>query len=100
VLLVYAGLRVSLPLGHLGHQSQLARLHARLLEAEAAGRPIEFPVVVRQHGGWPARYFFADDFEIVVTHPRRGYFELYEKGDPRAARRAAALEARSAASRR
>jgi len=82
VLIGYAALRVSLPLVHVGHQSELASLRRQLDEAQEVGSPIRYPIPVQNQGVWPARFFFADDFEIVVTNRQRGDFDLYEKDDP------------------
>ncbi len=79
--------RVAAPLRHLGHQTDVARLHDELAERRAAGLPVETPVDLPGAPYWVIRYYFADDYEIVVRprppgeplNSRGGIFELAPK---------------------
>lgn len=83
--LVATGLvRVAAPLRHLGYQSDVARLERDLAERRAAGRPIATPIELPAAPYWVIRYYFADDFDVVVrprppsqpSNSRGGIFEL------------------------
>jgi 4-amino-4-deoxy-L-arabinose transferase-like glycosyltransferase len=79
--------RVAAPLRHLGYQSDVALLHHELAERRAAGLPIETPIELPGAPYWVIRYYFADDFDVVVRprparapfNSRGGIFELVEK---------------------
>jgi 4-amino-4-deoxy-L-arabinose transferase-like glycosyltransferase len=76
--------RVAAPLRHLGHQTEAAHLHRELAERRAAGRAIRTPIDLPDAPYWVLRYYFADDFDVVVRprprsepfNSRGGIFEL------------------------
>ena len=78
--------RVVAPLRHLDHQSDVARLHRELAERRAEGLPID-NIELPGAPYWVIRYYFADDYEIVVRprpasepfNSRGGIFELAPK---------------------
>ncbi len=79
--------RVSAPLRHLGYQSDLARLHQGLEERRAAGLPIAYPVDLPDAPLWLIRYYFADDFRIVLpreSDPHNSRGGLFQLAEPRA----------------
>jgi len=86
-LAALALVRVAAPLRHLGYQSDVARLHHELAERRAAGLPIQTPIELPGAPYWVIRYYFADDFDVVVRprppgepfNSRGGIFELVEK---------------------
>jgi 4-amino-4-deoxy-L-arabinose transferase-like glycosyltransferase len=76
--------RVAVPLRHLDHQSDLALLHRELAERSTAGLPVATPIELPSAPYWVIRYYFADDFDVVVRprpprepfNSRGGIFEL------------------------
>jgi 4-amino-4-deoxy-L-arabinose transferase-like glycosyltransferase len=86
-LAALALVRVAAPLRHLGYQSDVARLHRELSERRAAGRPIQTPIELPGAPYWVIRYYFADDYDVVVRprppkapfNSRGGIFELVPK---------------------
>ncbi len=84
-LISYAALRVAAPLRFLGYQSEMAKLHDQLEAALQSGQPIDYPVRIPDKGFIAARYYFADDFEIVPRFHTAEYYDLmlFEKNDPR-----------------
>lgn len=82
-LLGYAGLRVTLPLAHLGHPSELDRIHRQLHAARRAGAPLDYPIRLGVQPPQIARFLFGEDFEIVPRPTRAGAeLLLFERGDP------------------
>jgi 4-amino-4-deoxy-L-arabinose transferase-like glycosyltransferase len=86
-LAALALVRVAMPLRHLGYQSDVARLHRELAERRAAGRPLPTPIELPGAPYWVIRYYFADDYDVVVRprppsqpfNSRGGLFELVPK---------------------
>ncbi len=86
VLLVgYGAARVTFPLRHLSHRSEMARLDEALDRKRGAGERVEFPVAVMEPGRVLALYYFGDDYEVVPLPHARGaiHFLLFEPGDAR-----------------
>jgi 4-amino-4-deoxy-L-arabinose transferase-like glycosyltransferase len=79
--------RVAAPLRHLGYQSDVALLHRELAGRRAAGLPVATPVELPPAPYWVIRYYFADDWDVVVRprpasrpfNSRGGLFELAPK---------------------
>jgi 4-amino-4-deoxy-L-arabinose transferase-like glycosyltransferase len=72
ILVGLALLRVCLALSHLGHQSEMARIHDRVRARQAAGLPLDFPITVGGGSAYLVRYYFVDDFKVRITTVPRG----------------------------
>jgi len=80
------GVRIATPIQHLPHSSKSERLSRALEAALSEGRPIDYPVYVRQPGLYKARYYFGDDFDLRqagrALRQQGVFFVLYEGKDP------------------
>ena len=86
ILIGLAGVRTLHPLEYTENQSDLARLRARITEAEAAGETLDYPIPVPEFAPLKVRYYFGDDFDIRVMRQDGGLrFFLYPKDKPRPA---------------
>jgi len=76
-------LRVTLPLRHLDHRTEMASLRETIDTARAEGREVPLPIAIREGGELKVRSLFARDFEIVAGHSGVSWW-LYAPDDPRA----------------
>ncbi len=79
-------LRVASPFAFLGHQSEMAQIRQRIDASRAAGREPTTPIQVGEPLGGRARFYFADDFDLVPVRSRSKlpnpiFFRLVEKRD-------------------
>jgi hypothetical protein len=76
-------IRVLMPLQHLDHRTEMARVRDEIDAARAAGREPQLPIALREDGELKVRSLFARDFEIVRGRPPTSWW-LLAPGDPRA----------------
>lgn len=77
----FAAIRVIAPLEHTDHVSGTEKLHRQIEGARSAGRPLRFPIPVRDPDMLRVRFFFGDDFEIA-RDPRAFYLLVREGQTP------------------
>ena len=75
--------RVLWPLQHLDHRTEMVRVRERVDADLRAGRPLVFPIAVREGGELKVRSLFARDFEIVPGRAGVSWW-LFAPGDARA----------------
>lgn len=79
----FGGLRVLMPLQHLDHRTEMARVRDEIDALRAQGREPKLPLALREGGELKVRALFARDFEIVPGRAPVSWW-LMAPGDPRA----------------